>query len=158
MHIKRYNLLSIFIHFSFDQYQQTDSDTENHQSLWCKTHYNITDKYRIIAILKVETDIIANISASPIGRAGIFVIMYVKAFKTDVIVFICDVIMCFTSDWPINLRMRVTKWPNIFVEQGQLHDPDFISGTHQKENLQFANKTITSVLKVLMYINHSFSF
>ena len=49
---------------------------------------------RITAILKVETDIITNISANPIG-AGIFVIMSV--FRTDVIVFICDVIMCFTS-------------------------------------------------------------
>jgi hypothetical protein len=37
---------------------------------------NIT--YRITAILKVETDIIANISTSPIGRAVIFVTMSVK--------------------------------------------------------------------------------
>jgi hypothetical protein len=93
MYIKtfRTEVIVLLANWSFDQYQQTDSDTENHQSLWCKTHYNITDKYRTIAILKVETGIIANISASPIGRAGIFVIMYVKAFKTDVIVFICDV-------------------------------------------------------------------
>jgi hypothetical protein len=34
---------------------------------------------RITAILKVETDIITNISASPIERAGIFVIMSVEA-------------------------------------------------------------------------------
>ena len=54
--------------------------------------------YRITAILKVETDIITNISASLIGRTEIFVIMSVKAFRTDVIVFIGDVIMCFTSD------------------------------------------------------------
>jgi hypothetical protein len=44
--------------------------------------------YRIVAIFKVEMDIIANISASPIGRAGIFVIMSVEAFRTDIIVFI----------------------------------------------------------------------
>jgi hypothetical protein len=50
-----------------------------------------------MAILKVKTDIISNISASPIG-AGIFVIMSVKAFRTDVIVFIGEVIMCFMSD------------------------------------------------------------
>ena len=62
-----------------------------------------------MAILKVETNIIATISASPIGRAGIFVIWSVEAFRagifviwsvdafrTDVIVFINDVIMCFT--------------------------------------------------------------
>ena len=57
--------------------------------------------YRITAILKVQTDIIANFSASQIGRARIFVIMSVEAFRTDVIVFISDVIMCFMSDWPI---------------------------------------------------------
>jgi hypothetical protein len=50
------------------------------------------------AVLKVETDIITNISASLIGRAGIFVIMSVEAFKTDVIAFIGGVITCFTSD------------------------------------------------------------
>ena len=51
-----------------------------------------------MSILKVETDIIANISASPKGRAGIYVIMSLKAFRTDIIVFIGDVIMCFMSD------------------------------------------------------------
>jgi hypothetical protein len=35
---------------------------------------------------------------SAIGRAGIFVIMSIHAFRTDVIVFMGDVIMCFTSD------------------------------------------------------------
>jgi hypothetical protein len=39
--------------------------------------------YRITTIFKVEIDIIANISASPIGQAGIFVIMSV--FRTDVV-------------------------------------------------------------------------
>ena len=53
--------------------------------------------YKITAILKFETNIIANVSASSIGRAGIFVIMSVEGFKTDV-VFISDVIMCSTSD------------------------------------------------------------
>jgi hypothetical protein len=50
-----------------------------------------------MAILKVETDIIAKISVSLEERAGIFV-MSVRAFRTDVIVVISDVIMCFTSD------------------------------------------------------------
>jgi hypothetical protein len=44
--------------------------------------------------MKVETDIIANIAASPIGRA---VIMFVETSKTDVIVFIGKVIMCLLS-------------------------------------------------------------
>ena len=49
--------------------------------------------------------------------------------------------MCFTSVLSINLRMQVTKWPNIFMDQGQFSDPGFISGTHQKEDVQFADKT-----------------
>ena len=60
--------------------------------------YSVHDIYRITAILKVETDIIANISASPIGPTGIFVIMSVEALRNDVIVFIDDVIMYFTSN------------------------------------------------------------
>jgi hypothetical protein len=52
-------------------------------------------KYRITAILKVKTDIIANISASPIGRPVIFVIMSVEVFRTDSIIFVGDIIMCF---------------------------------------------------------------
>ena len=69
-----------------------------------------------MAILKVETDIIVNISASSIGRAGIFVIMSVKALSTDLIVFIGDVIMCFTSDCMINLHIRtdpIFLWINV---------------------------------------------
>ena len=102
--------------------------------------------------MKVETDIIANISTIPRGRAWIFVIMCVTAFRTDLIVFICDVIMCFTSDWPISLCMRVTNWPNIFVDQGQFSDPDFISGTHQRENVQFADKMYL-LLYTDLYLN-----
>ena len=36
------------------------------------------------------------------------------------------------------LRMGVTNWPNIFLGKGQFSDSDVISGTHQEENLQFA--------------------
>jgi hypothetical protein len=32
------------------------------------------------------------------------------------------------------------NWPNILVDQGQFSDPDFISGTYQRENVQFADK------------------
>ena len=59
--------------------------------------------------MNVETDIIPNISEILIGQAGIFVIMSIEAFRTDVIVFIVVVIMCFTSDLPIKLHMRATK-------------------------------------------------
>ena len=43
--------------------------------------------YRIMAVLKVETDIIANTAAILIGRAVILVIMSVESFKTAVIFF-----------------------------------------------------------------------
>ena len=93
------------------------------------------DLYRILSILKVETDIIANISVSPKGRAGIYVIMSLKAFRTDIIVFIGDVIMCFMSD-----LHKATNWPNMFVRRGQRSDSDFNSGKYQRENVPFADK------------------
>jgi hypothetical protein len=40
--------------------------------------------------------------------------------------------------------------PNIFVDQGQFSDPDFISGTHQMEkNVKCDEKFKYSVLKAL---------
>jgi hypothetical protein len=57
----------------------------------------IYNRYRITAVLKVETDIIASISASLTGRAVILVIMYVEIFRTGVIVFIGNVITCLMS-------------------------------------------------------------
>jgi hypothetical protein len=53
--------------------------------------------YRITAVLKVETDIIASIAASSTGQAVILVIMYVEIFKTGVVVFISDVKTCLMS-------------------------------------------------------------
>jgi uncharacterized protein YqiB (DUF1249 family) len=97
-------------------------------------------KYRNTTVLKVETDLSASITACPT--------MYVKIFKTGVIVFISEVKNVFNvtlTDYlqyqSKFLHMRVTNWPNIFVDQGQFSDPDFISGTHQRENVQFADKT-----------------
>ena len=52
---------------------------------------------RISAFIKIETDIIASIIASLIAQTVILVIMYVKTFKTDVIVFIGNIIICLTS-------------------------------------------------------------
>jgi hypothetical protein len=94
----------------------------------------------ITAVLKVETDLLLVSQSSLKEWAVIFVIMFVETFRADIIVFIGDIIMCFTTDWQINLRMRVTNWPNIFVDQGQFSDSDFISGTHQRENVQIADK------------------
>ena len=64
-------------------------------------------KNRIMAVLKVETDIITSMKTSLIGQAVILVIMCVKTFKTDVIVFIGNVIMCLTSHWLIVFSIRV---------------------------------------------------
>ena len=52
-------------------------------------HYKATSMiYRITAVLKFETDIIiASNAAGPTGEGVILVIMYVKIFKTGVIVF-----------------------------------------------------------------------
>jgi hypothetical protein len=62
------------------------NDTFNNISV-ISWRYN---KYRITAVLKVKTDIIASITASQTGGAVILVIMYVEIFKTDVIVLIGD--------------------------------------------------------------------
>ena len=52
---------------------------------------------RISAVIKVETDIITSITASPTGRAMIQVIMYVETHQADVIVFIGDIVMYLMS-------------------------------------------------------------
>ena len=70
----------------------------------------------------------------------ILVLMSVDTCKTDVIVSNGDVIMCLTSDWLILFSMRVTNLPNIFVDQDQFSDPDFISGLNQRENVEFTDR------------------
>ena len=50
-------------------------------------------KYRITFVLKVETDIINSNTVSPIGQDAMLVIMYVKTFKSDVFVFIYNIVM-----------------------------------------------------------------
>ena len=72
-------------------------------------------KYRITTVMKVETDIITNITVSLIGRAVLLVIMYVEIFKTDVIIFIGNVIMCLTSHW----LMIFCIWSR-FVDTGHI--------------------------------------
>jgi hypothetical protein len=39
------------------------------------------------------------------------------------------------------------------VDQGQFSDPDFISGTHQMENVQFANRWILFVYLFALMLN-----
>jgi len=52
--------------------------------IWRFSNCLQVNKYRITAVLKVETDIIASITTSPIGWAVILMIS-VDTFKTDVI-------------------------------------------------------------------------
>jgi len=51
----------------------------------------------------------ANTAASPIGQALILIIMYVETFKTDVIVYICNVIMRLMSHRAIIFSIRVSS-------------------------------------------------
>ena len=53
------------------------------QSFPRKWYSPILDKYRIMAVLKVETDIITCITVSPIGWAVIPVIMHIETLKMD---------------------------------------------------------------------------
>ena len=66
--------------------------------------------HRKTAVLKVRTDIIASIAASPTERAVIPVIMYVKIFKTGIIFFIGDIKICSMSSWPIIFNIKVSSW------------------------------------------------
>jgi hypothetical protein len=70
---------------------------------WTSVIITVFNKYRITVVLKVKTDIIARIAASPKGRTVILVMMY------GVIVFIGDVKMCLMSHWPIIFNIRVSS-------------------------------------------------
>lgn len=49
----------------------------------------LTNAYRIMTVLKVETNLFTSMAASPT--------MYVETFKTNVTVFIGNVIKCLTT-------------------------------------------------------------
>ena len=56
---------------------------------------------------------------------------------------------CHTDNVNIRVSSCVFELPNIFVDQGQFSDPDFIIGTHQRKKFQFADKyIITADMKV----------
>jgi hypothetical protein len=61
--------------------------------------------------LEVVTAIITSITSSKTGLAAILhvVIVYVNPFKTDIIVFINNVIMCLMSLWMIIFSIRVSS-------------------------------------------------
>jgi len=93
--------------------------------------YNwIPHKYRIMEIWK---------SRQTLSEV---VIMSVEAFRTDIIVFISDVIMCFTSDWLINICMRVTNWSNILWIKVSSVIQTLSAAHHQSKIVKFAEKQI----------------
>lgn len=65
------------------------------------------DRYRLSAVMKVETDIIASITVCPIGWTSCYTSDNVlETFKTDIIVFISNIMMCLTSQYPIIFSIR----------------------------------------------------
>jgi hypothetical protein len=66
-----------------------------------QTYYIVTEILKFLSqyiyiekrVMEVETNIITNITVSPIGLAGILLIMYVETFQTAVIIFVCNIIM-----------------------------------------------------------------
>jgi len=85
--------------FVDNKYRKEHRETSNKQNLILICHIPFTrdNKYRKTTILKDETDIIANITASLIGQAGILVNVYVETFKIQVMVFVGKVTMYLTS-------------------------------------------------------------
>jgi hypothetical protein len=68
----------------YKKYKQwaTKYYTENKKYKQSATkYYTENNKYKITAVLKVETDMIPNITESLTGQAVILVIMYVKTFN-----------------------------------------------------------------------------
>jgi len=103
--------------------------------------------YKITAVLKVETDIIVSIAGSKPDRTSCDTSDNVCRdlqnyrycfFRWRKNVFDVTLTDNFQNQSQF-LHMRVTNWPTIFVDQGQFSDPDFISGTYQRENVQFAD-------------------
>jgi hypothetical protein len=140
------------------------NDTQFIEDLVTWRHYNLvlenSDIYRITAILKVETDIIASIAATSRGLAVMLVIIYVVNFITGAIVFIGDIWNVVDITLTDNVQYQSVlahanyEWPNIFVDQGQFSGPDFIRGT-QRENIQLPDNMLLFVLFVLLYWNYS---
>ena len=86
--------------------------------------------------MKVETDIIANISVSSIGWA---VINIVQTFKTNVIVIIDNIIICFCGHTDRWLSISESHWPMI-VNISQSLDIDKYHYWNQKKNVYATDK------------------
>jgi hypothetical protein len=120
----------------------------------CECWHLFFNKYRITTVLKVETDIISSIAASPIGWAMILLIIYVKIFKTGVIVFISDVKICLSSHLPIIfkisqfLRMRVTNRAIFFLWIKVSLVIQTLSAVHIKRKMSNLPRSIVIIIHV----------
>jgi hypothetical protein len=103
--------------------------------------------YRIMAVMKVEADIIT----CPIRLAPILMIMFVENFKTDVIVIISNIMICLMSHWPI-----------ISISD-QFIDTYNITHWDQRENIKIAGNIKTQpqhyilLFFITKYIPYKFS-
>jgi TRAP-type C4-dicarboxylate transport system permease large subunit len=100
------------------------------------TTTNCLIRYGITSVMKVETDIIANISVSSIGWA---VINIVQTFKTNVIVIIDNIIICFCGHTDRWLSISESHWPMI-VNISQSLDIDKYHYWNQKKNVYATDK------------------
>ena len=95
---------------------------------------SLSNMYKITAVLKVETDIITTIAAMSMSCDTSDNVCrdlqnwryYFYRWRQNVF----DVTLTDNFQYQSQfLRMQVTNWPNIFVDQCQFSDPDFISST-----------------------------
>jgi hypothetical protein len=89
------------------------------------------NRYRIKAVLNVETDIIASITESLTERVVILVIIFVETFKTDIIIFIGNIIFFFMSHRPIYLQYK-----------SQFDDTENITLWGERKNVQITDNNI----------------
>jgi hypothetical protein len=110
------------------------------QRLFCNSSSK-TVHIELTAVMKVETDIITSIAASPIGwnvilvlvyvetfitnvivfvsNIIILVLVYVETFITNVIVFVGNIIMCLMSHWQIIFSITVS-WLILTISLGEI--------------------------------------
>ena len=88
------------------------------QRLFCNSSSK-TVHIELTAVMKVETDIITSIAASPIGWNVILVLVYVETFITNVIVFVGNIIMCLMSHWQIIFSITVS-WLILTISLGEI--------------------------------------
>jgi hypothetical protein len=122
------------------QYQLSDSDIEIYWIGRCEDQ----QVWRSAGV-KIETEIINSIKASPFWQAVILVLMCVETFKSDVIVFIGNIIVyCWSSPLPIFTPADLhTCWssPLLIFTPADLHTCRYsILYIYEENKLQIINQ------------------